>query len=88
MKTYEMIALAESDSKSYLSGEMFYNKFTGFIDKYGDCWTVNAFAKDTIGTQNGLYEFIMLDGWEVYDIKRMTKSEIEKVLGYKIEIVK
>ena len=89
MKTYEMVALAESDGKTYKAMEMYYNKKNGFTDKDGKNWPLCSYAdfNDNKG-KFGFHAFIMEDRWEIDEVKRMTKSEIEKILGYKIEIIK
>ena len=88
MKTYEMVALAESDGKTYKCDDMYYNRIKGFHDKYFEPWSAGAYSDyyDNEG-RTKLHAFIMEDKWEIYDAKRMTKKEIEKELGYKIEIV-
>lgn len=87
MKTYEMIALAESDEETYRTGDMFYDKSIGFHDSEENIWGISAFDSDD-EENDDLLKFIMLDGWYISSARRMTKSQIEKELGYEIKIIK
>jgi hypothetical protein len=82
MKTYEMVALADKDGKTYQSGEMYYQKDKGFHDEFGREWEASAY-----NCENGLSRFIHEDEWELVAKRKMTIQEIEDILGYNIEIV-
>lgn len=82
MKTHEMVALAEKDGKTYKSRDMFYNKEQGFHNKDNDEWPVSAW-----NIKNGLKRFVLNDGWEVVEPKKMTIEDIKKELGYDFEII-
>jgi len=88
MKTYEMVALAEKSGRTYKNCAMYYNKGVGFFDAETDReWDYNSFSSESTGKPNGLYRFIMCDGWEICEKRKMTKEQIEEKLGFKIEII-
>lgn len=77
MHTYEMVAVADENGRTYVSQYGTYNKQDGFrlatsylfypivVDKlfHEDCWSIKK------------------------EVKEMTKEEIEKELGYEIKII-
>lgn len=79
MTTCEIVILADTDGKTYVSGGMRYNKVLGLHDNLGRKWPADAF-----GSCN---ELIHLKGWHRIHKKKITKEEIEKKLGFEIEIV-
>lgn len=83
LTTYQMVTLADVNGKTYGTGDMYYSKETGFVDKAGVVWDLCAFESYS----NPFSEFIHLSGWKEVSEKEMTKEEIEKKLGYKIKIV-
>jgi hypothetical protein len=81
-----MVILADKNDKTYKNGSMYYNNKTGFVDKERKNWDVYAYENVH---KNGYYElaaFIHEDGWKEITRKIMTIDEIEKELGYEIEI--
>lgn len=81
MKTYEMVALADKNGKTYQTGDMLYNFSKGFHDDDGEEWGANAFL------HRGLQYFIHMDEWKEVNIKEMTLLELETKLGYRVKIV-
>lgn len=80
MTTLEMMNKAKDDRKTYITGNMRYSSDKGFHQDNGIPWDAKAFLT--------LNEVLELDDWELLDeVKRMTLKEIEKKLGYKIELV-
>ena len=87
MKTYEMIAKAEADGKTYRSGEMLYNRNTGFTsadpDDNGGDWPATAWAdrkgKDDFKIRQGLYRFAHCGNWKLVD-DEPEADESEKVV--------
>lgn len=77
MFTHEMIAEADKNGKTYQSEYGTYSKSNGF-----DFGPRGYALSDT-----ELNEMLHQDCWEVIPAKKMTKEEIEKALGYEIEIV-
>lgn len=97
LRTFEMVARAEGDGQTYLSGSMYYNRKTGFTNKGGKMWSVGAWSDredesvaENLLNRSALYRFIHCDGWKPVEVresvKEMTLEEIEKELGYKIKI--
>lgn len=58
MKTYEMVALAQEDGKTYQCDDMFYNRKLGFHNRKLDEWKVMAWDH-----KNGLQDFVLYDKW-------------------------
>lgn len=81
MKTYEMVAIADKNKKTYITGSMRYNFRLGFHDENGDDWDAKAWSG-----KGGLSDFIHNDEWKEVIKTKMTLREIEKELGYEIEI--
>ena len=80
MKTFEMVALAEQNGKTYKSKYGTYSKKTGF-----------KLTENFLCIPNNVSEMIdnllTKDCWSIVEEKKkMTKEDIEKALGYKIEI--
>lgn len=87
MKTYEMIAKAEIDGQLYKREEMFYSSEKGFHDKEGNVWGAYAFDGFRENNKRDLHAFVMMEDWEVINVKRVTMDDIEKLYGCKIEII-
>ena len=80
MHTYEMIGVADQNGKTYESKYGTYSKEKGF--KFIDSYKNNEQVSTLIN--NLVHE----DCWSLkIDKKKMTKSDIEKALGYEIEII-
>lgn len=83
MTTLEMMNEAQKTSKTYISGSnitsMRYSTTKGFHDKDGNEWDGDAFeyVNDILG----------IDMWRLLEPKKMTLEQIEKELGYNIELV-
>ena len=76
MYTYQAIALADQNGRTYTSNYGKYNKENGFVLKnYG----ISGDIEDLI------YELFHEDCWSLAP-RKMTKEEIEEKLGYQIEI--
>ena len=77
--TYQMVGLADQNDRIYISKYGVYSKKKGF--------ELSEFSKSMSKCElidNLFHE----DCWSLKkEIKRMTKEEIEKVLGYEVEIV-
>ena len=82
MKTYEMIAEADENRETYITGSMRYQRDKGFHDDRGLEWPVYAFD-----CKNGLSDFIHIDNWEKIEPKEFTVKDMERLLGYKIKII-
>ena len=78
MYTYQMVGLADQNNRTYISKYGSYSKEDGFVlTNYG----INNDVEDLI------YELFHEDCWSLKTKpKKMTKEEIEKELGYEIEI--
>ena len=92
MMTYEMIGVADQNGRTYVSKYGTYNKDKGFVinPKYIKFQTTLDSRKILMSYQeliNGLFHD---NCWslktEEKKPKKMTKEDIEKALGYKIEI--
>lgn len=82
MTTYEMVALADKNRKTYVNGKLRYNKEKGFHDERGNTSTLEyEYEVDQLNA------FIHDFDWEELKPKKMTIEEIEKTLGYSIEII-
>ena len=80
MKTFEMMKEAEKTGQTYVTEDLRFSIKNGFHNNYGRPWSANAFSE--------LNDVLKLDDWELLDeVKRMTLKEIERKLGYKIELV-
>lgn len=83
MMTYQMVGLADENGKTYECNYGTYNKDEGFI--------FNRNVREV--TENGGWrKFISMlfhdDMWKLQqDIKKMTLEDVEKALGYKVQIV-
>lgn len=78
MKTADMVALADQNGKTYVSMYGTYSKLTGFK---------LSFSVHSASVAKLLDNLLHDDIWTVkVDRKKMTKAEIEKILGYPIEI--
>ena len=78
MRTFEMINLADNNGKTYTSIYGTYSKTTGFTLKFDPHPT--SFS----ALINKLFHD---DCWTVkVEKKKLTKADIEKALGYEIEI--
>ena len=78
MYTYQMIGIADENGRTYKSKFGSYNRDNGF--------QLNEFALNKNITDL-LYELFHQDCWVLNKPKKMTKQEIETVLGYEIDIV-
>ena len=78
MMGYEMVGVADQNSRTYKSQYGFYSKETGFVlNKTGL----------SLGKNELLDKMFHENCWELKkEPKKMTKEEIEKALGYEIEI--
>ena len=81
MHTYEMIATGDENGKTYVSKYGSYNKENGF--RLRSCYVNNlSDVEDLFNTL--LHE----DCWRLKtEKKKMTQEDIEKALGYEIDIV-
>ena len=82
MYTYEMIGAASDNTKTYESKYGTYNKEEKF--------KLNKLAMEEMAKNPSefLYNIMDKDLWKLkVERKKMTQTEIEKALGYKIEIV-
>ena len=78
MLTHDMVSLADQNGKTYISKYGTYSKKTGFVPAF------NPHESSIAKFINNLFHE---DCWTVrVDRKKMTKVEIEKELGYPIEI--
>lgn len=75
MKTYEMVALANKDGRTYQNENIYYHRIEGFFDESCREWS----AGNCIEYQ-GLKNFVNLDGWKTKLIK-LTKEE-QTVVDY------
>ena len=79
MHTYQMIAVADENGKTYTSKDGLYNKHNGFALSN----LSSSMIKEEL-LDNLFHE----DCWSLkVETKKMTKDQIEKELGYKIEII-
>ena len=79
MHTYQMIAVADENGKTYTSKYGLYNKHNGFALSN----LSSSMIKEEL-LDNLFHE----DCWSLkVETKKMTKDQIEKELGYKIEII-
>lgn len=77
------LVLKDENEKLILSGESYWNEVSGMrstITKIYSC--ANHKGAHIISTENRMLV------WEIAPAKKMTITEIENVLGYKIEVVK
>lgn len=83
MTTLEMINEAQKTNKTYISGNnitsMRYSVSKGFHDEEGEEWKGCAFEY-----VNYIFD---INTWQLLKSKKMTLEQIEKELGYNIEIV-
>ena len=81
MHLYEMIGIADENGKTYISPYGTYSKKDGF-----DLRPVGI--KHYYDFEKLLYQLVHEDCWRLkVDKKKMTKADIEKVLGYEIDII-
>lgn len=81
MNICEMIALADENGKNYVSEYGSYSKDSGF--KFNYKGLDENFVNDKL-----FNEIVHNNCWQLKkEKKNMTKEEIEKALGYEIEIV-
>lgn len=81
MYTYEMIGIADENGKTYTSQYGSYNKETGFV--------LNDHSNTRLKSISQLINNLFHENCWSLDkpVITMTKEEIEKELGYKINIV-
>lgn len=84
MTTLEMMNEAQITNKTYIIGNnltgMRYSASKGFHDKNGKKWEGNTF-----GYVNNIFD---INTWQLLiKPKKMTLEQIEKELGYNIELV-
>ena len=78
MMGYEMVGVADQNSRTYKSQYGFYSKETGFV--------LNEFGR-SLGKCELLDKMFHENCWSMKtEPKKMTKKEIERELGYEIEI--
>ena len=78
MMGYEMVGVADQNSRTYKSQYGFYSKETGFV--------LNKTGLG-LGKNELLDKMFHENCWELKkEPKKMTKEEIENALGYEIEI--
>lgn len=81
MYTYQMVGLADQNGRTYISEYGIYNKDSGFV--------LSEFSK-SIDMELLINDLLHKDCWSLKQDKpkpkKMTKDEIEKELGYEIEI--
>ena len=78
MRTHDMISLADQNGKTYVSKYGTYSKSTGFVP---------AFSVHEASIAKFFNNLFHEDCWTVrVERKKMTKTDIEKALGYPIEI--
>jgi len=81
MRTYEMVGVADDNTRTYESEYGSYNKAEGF--------KLNSYAEE-LPKEKLLYDFFHNACWvlrkDVPKRKKMTQKEIEEELGYLIEI--
>ncbi|MDE6433548.1 MAG: hypothetical protein K2L07_04905 [Lachnospiraceae bacterium] len=92
MMTYEMVGVADQNGRTYESIYGTYNKQTGFkIDPKYIRYSTDLGSKHILFSYQRLINGLFHDNcWslkvEKPKPKKMTKEEIEKALGYEIEI--
>lgn len=83
MTTLEMMNEAKKTNKTYISGNnisgMRYSTSKGFHDINDKEWDGTAFPY--------VNDIFNIDGWQLLEPKKMTLKQIEKELGYDIELV-
>ena len=88
MYTYEMYGVASDNTKTYESKYGTYNKDDGFIFNWD---TVEDITDDCSGTtlQEFVKDLFESDLWKIKkDVpKKMTLQDIEKELGYRVQII-
>ena len=88
MYTYEMYGVASDNSKTYESKYGTYSKEDGFLFNWD---TVEDVTEDGSGTtlQEFVKELFESDLWKIKkDVpKKMTVQDIERELGYRVQIV-
>ena len=82
LTTYEMVALADKNGKTYENEDLRYSRERGFHDKSGKSATI-AYEMET----EQLNVFIHDTNWEEMKPRKITIAEIETFLGYPIEII-
>lgn len=76
MKTYEMVALAKENGRTYRTSDMYYNTMQGFHDSDGAPWGAEAYSYDA----NGLNDFIEEDKWEEVETEYVvTRSMLKSI---------
>lgn len=89
MMTYEMVGVADQNNRTYQSQYGTYSKKDGFIiNPY--CINFSFHSKSIFSFQKLLNKLFHENCWSIKEEKqkpkKMTKEEIEKELGYKIDI--
>lgn len=81
MHLYEMVAVSDENGRTYISPYGTYSKEDGFDLRPSAIRNLYDFEKL-------LYQLVHEDCWRLkVDKKKMTKADIEKALGYEIDIV-
>ena len=75
-----MMEIARLTHDTFKHQDLFYNDTFGFHDSDKEPWPCNSFKTFNDFLKNA-------QDWELVKIVKMTKSQIEKELGYKIEII-
>ena len=88
LNTAEMWLKAQTDGKTYQSGDVLYSKKTGLIDMEipDRAWGIAAWAanKDDIEGQKHELDDLMNEKWVEYDMPTMKREKAEVLLGVKI----
>lgn len=81
MHLYEMVGIADENGRTYISPYGTYSKEDGFDLRPVDFMNYRNF-------EQLLNQLVHEDCWKLkVDKKKMTKAEIEKALGYEIDII-
>lgn len=81
MHSYEMIATADENGRTYVSEYGAYSKENGFDLR-------PSIIRNHYDVEDLLNKLLHEDCWRLkVDKKKMTKADIEKALGYEIDIV-
>lgn len=81
MHSYEMIATADENGRIYVSEYGTYSKENGFDLR-------PSIIRNHYDVEDLLNKLLHEDCWRLkIDKKKMTKADIEKALGYEIEII-
>ena len=82
MKTYEMVALAETNSKIYIVDDMRYNKTYGFHNADKQPWPYASFEYYA----TGLDVFMHYEGWQEFSEPEYTLEELYELVGHPFKL--